>query len=392
MYTNERLQNYINAGITLTENEEKQHKEKMKQTWHFLKDSPDALATFRRDAVINRLRIIEHRLDNRRTNDPSNLLHYADREVKFDLVDATDWVEVIQSLEIPATVGLNRSHYDTTDIESEESDGEEHLAPMEDLPYSSENHIAQTLPGEILAGGMPKKHPRKKGKARSQRERPARRSSDPTRPKIHRDLAYFKDSIVPKEVVIDIPYQDIIYLTNSGQTAAGVSYHTNDAYDPQVSIGGNPSIGLITWGDFYLNYRVLGYKAEFEMVNTQAFPILVVNTHSTEDSTAVTGVPAMWKLATNANSRSFTLSQSGTPGAKHSWSVAHSITKIVGSDSPLTADNFMGLISGALRPADHTYTSVGISTQSANVLTTGVFMKLMLRQRVLLYSRREVIN
>lgn len=218
-------------------------------------------------------------------------------------------------------------------------------------------------------------------------------NKDPTRPHIHRSPANFRTAIVPKEIVVELLYQDNIYLTNSGQRYAAVSYHTNDAYDPQVSIGGNPSVGLITWGDFFLNFRNLGYKVHFEIVNTQSFPVTVTNTHSTEDSTVVTGPAFMWKLATNSNSRSFVLSQSGTPGAKHSWTCSHSICQIVGSDSPLTADNFMGLISGGLRPQDHTYTSVGLETFSgSNLLSTGVYLRVMLSQRVLIYSRKEVTN
>lgn len=200
----------------------------------------------------------------------------------------------------------------------------------------------------------------------------------------------FHAAIVPREIIVELKYERSFYLTAGGLQAAATSIHTNDSYDVEPALGGNPTIGLVTYGDFFVNFRNLGYDQDATVTNLQAFAGVFYNTHSTIDSSPTP--TTVHRLATNANTVSFALAPTGSPGSQKRWRVKHSITSIVGSDAPLTADNFMGLIDGSLRVADHTYSTFCFdSTTSSNLLTTGVLLKILLTQRVLLYARKEVV-
>jgi hypothetical protein len=270
--------------------------------------------------------------------------------------------------------------------EGSESDGDKYLAPMEDYhcsPYQSENHITTLRIGEVCLGGMPTGK-RKKGKARKQ-----------TKPKGHVAKltgAPFmtRDRIIPNETRTILKWPYTFALTNAGFSYAGWSMHANDPYDVLTSVSTPPTIGLLTWGDFYTNFRVLRGKGTIEVINTQTYPLMFYVMQSTHDQTVTTGPSAMYKLEANAYTQHAMLGPTGSTSSKHVFKFNHRVTAVVGSEAPLTADNFMGLIDGSLRVADHTYLNLCIDTQSANLLTTGVYVHISYDHDVLLYGRNDV--
>lgn len=121
---------------------------------------------------------------------------------------------------------------------------------------------------------------------------------------------------------------------------------------------------------------------------------MVYVTHLTHDPAAGIGPTQIHLLETNQFTQTRLLSPEGTAGCKAVITARHKITDIVGSEAPLTADNFMFTLDGALRVADHTYVSICIDTRDpANLLTAaGVYVHFRLDQDVLLYGRKEVTN
>lgn len=183
-------------------------------------------------------------------------------------------------------------------------------------------------------------------------------------------------------------------LSSPGFQAAAKSFHTDDAYDVDPAAFSDPTYGLITYSDLLTNGRNLAYNAVYDIINRMTFPVMIYITHLTHDAAAGIGPALIHKLETNQFTQTRLLSPAGTAGCKATIRARHTITQIVGSEAPLTADNFMFTLDGALRVADHTYTTICVDTRDASNLLTasGVFVHFRLEQDVLLYGRKEVTN
>jgi hypothetical protein len=200
--------------------------------------------------------------------------------------------------------------------------------------------------------------------------------------------------ITPANIRTCLAFVRTFVLSSPGFQAAAKSFHTDDAYDVDPALGSLPTLGLVTYSDFLTNGRNLAYNSVFEIINRMTFPIMVYITHLTHDAAAGIGPSLINKLETNQFTQTRLLAPAGTTGCKTTIRARHRITDIVGSEAPLTADNFMFTLDGALRVADHTYVTICIDTMDpTNLLTAaGVYVHFRLEQDILLYGRKEVTN
>lgn len=198
--------------------------------------------------------------------------------------------------------------------------------------------------------------------------------------------------ITPNATRTRLAFIRTFVLSTPGAQYAAKSFHTDDAYDVDPALGSGPSYGLLNYSDFFTNGRNLSYRAHYDVINRMTFPVMVYITHLTHDAAASVGPSRIHELETNQYTQVRLLSPEGTAGCKATITARHRITDIVGSEAPLTADNFMYTLDGALRVADHTYTTICIDSRDpANLLTAaGVFVHFRLDQDVIVYGRKEI--
>jgi hypothetical protein len=138
------------------------------------------------------------------------------------------------------------------DIDEDKPEGwVEYLAPMEDLPYSSENHVTTLRPGEVLVGGMPKKTV-KRAKARPPREAAHKRT-----------ILYNSVPSMPDE--FDTQIQTFGTMSSAAATASVTQQiysnsllHTGDDFGASSAT----SNFLANVGRNYTKYRVTSYDIQ----------------------------------------------------------------------------------------------------------------------------------
>jgi hypothetical protein len=254
----------------------------------------------------------------------------------------------------------------TTDVESDDSEdesqetGEEYLAQMGDLPYSSENHTSQLKSGEILVGGMPQRGGRKKGKQRRNNE--GKRKPRPN-PGGH-TVTKTPGIVFPSEMRVRLPYTANGIITNAGATNIGQRWHTNAVYDVDPIFGSTATVGFYEISQLYHFYRCMGVKVWVELVNNESFPVIVYTIHSNNDL-GTTGALAAAQSG-NPMCQTTMLAPNGYGGATRVIS-SHTISAVVGSTAPLYEDNYRALINGI--PADLTWFGIYATAGPVNVFT-----------------------
>jgi len=195
--------------------------------------------------------------------------------------------------------------------------------------------------------------------------------------------------IVPSEVFTYLTYPFAGSIKSAGLQYMSQRWRTNDAFDVDPVLGSTATPGFAEWAAFFSFYRVISYSVVMQVTNNENFPVGLYVLNSTDDP-GVTG--ANWYAkAASALGRTYQMAPKGTTGAQKTIRVAHTITEVVGSSAPETADTFRALVTST--PDDQTWFGVGIDSHSAtNTLSNGVFYNLSMRLHVKFYGRKTLNN
>jgi hypothetical protein len=240
--------------------------------------------------------------------------------------------------------------------ESDESDGDEYLAQVGDHPYSSENHIAQTKPGEVLVGGTRR---RRRPPPRGQRQMGQRQR----RGKLAR-MAPTPDGI-PDRQRVKFHMLFTGNVTNTMSTKAitarvGNTYHSPDQ-STVPDVAGKAACDLM-----FNERRFLLSKYITELLNLNTFPvwvyILLTNILPTTTDAKI--------LSTNPLAKRFLLGPAGTTSAKKIVRYTLDVVKVVGSKAPLFDDTYAAVT--GTDPADKVWMSICVDGDTNNLSAAGV--------------------
>jgi len=232
-------------------------------------------------------------------------------------------------------------------------------------------------------------HTRRQTKKKTQkgRKKGGRKQTTIKAPK--HSLIVSPSQIVPSEVFTHLTYPWAGSIKSAGLQYLSQRWKTNDAYDVDPIFGSTATPGFGEWARFFNYYRVISYSVVLQVSNNENFPLGLYILNSTDDPGA-TGVN-WYSKATGALGRTIQLPPKGTSGAFRVIRTSHTITEVVGSSAPETADTFRALTTGT--PDDQTWYGVGIDSHNpANTLSNGIFYNLSMRLHVKFYGRKDLTN
>lgn len=193
--------------------------------------------------------------------------------------------------------------------------------------------------------------------------------------------------VVPSEVFTYLTYPYAGSIKSAGLQYMSQRWKTNDAYDVDPVLGSTATPGFAEWAAFFDYYRVISYSIVMQVTNNESFPVGLYILNSTDDPGS-TGANWFAKAASSLG-KTYQLAPKGTTGAHKIIRVAHTISEVVGSSAPETADTFRALTSGT--PDDQTWFGVGIDSHvPANTLSNGIFYNLSVRLHVKFYGRKTL--
>jgi len=215
----------------------------------------------------------------------------------------------------------------------------------------------------------------KKGKKRTQSPDWAVRGA---RPQLTRMA-----TMIPREVdtLLEFTYSSI--LNAAAATSKGVRFQVNCAYDVDPVLGSTATPGFVEWSAFYQQYRVVGYRYVFTVVNKEAFPVLAVVVNTNVDP----GVGGYATYMGNPNTQKCLLSSNTGGPCTHTFRGSHTTANIAGSIVAETDDSYASLVNTV--PLNKIFCGLAIDGIGSNV-TAGVTYLFTCKMKIRFYERKQL--
>jgi len=172
--------------------------------------------------------------------------------------------------------------------------------------------------------------------------------------------------IQPDELDVRLKFRKISQINSAATNLGVVELQANAAYDVDPALGSTETYGFDEYAALYSYYRVIAYDYVITMSNSQNSPTMfyVVNSN-TQPSVAGT----RWDLySTNPYCRSKLLAPVGGAPTQHTFRGHIEISKVLGSVSVETDDNYRALTTA--NPSDLMWLAVAGECISAAVGVT----------------------
>jgi len=194
----------------------------------------------------------------------------------------------------------------------------------------------------------------------------------------------------PDTIDATVTYSTLITLKAAANYYYAYPFYTNAPYDVDPALGSTATDGHAEWSTLYSKCRVMAYTAEFEVANSDIYPMAIVVLHRNTN------------LSSSGGSTTDFVPYIGNPLTQHGlmphayasqprkFSSRHTIRQIVGSDSATLADNFASSVTSV--PADTTFVEIGahINSPTGTYMPTGATVLVVIKMETRYYDRKQV--
>jgi hypothetical protein len=197
-------------------------------------------------------------------------------------------------------------------------------------------------------------------------------------------------TIIPDQVETMVTYTTEFTLQNAAGLYEARPFYTNAPYDVDPSLGSTATQGHSEMSALYNRCRVLAYEAEVQVCNIGVWPTTVVVLHRNTNASAAGGSAVSFDpYIGNPLAQHTLLTHVYGSAMHHVFKSKHTIAKVVGSSSPLTADSYQSLVNAI--PTDTTYLEIGatIHNPAGTYLIDGVAVLVTLRMKTRYYERKQ---
>ncbi len=200
-------------------------------------------------------------------------------------------------------------------------------------------------------------------------------------------------TIIPSQVEAVVTFQYTFSLINAGGYYYARPFLTNAPYDVDPALGSTDTQGFAELAGLYSRSRVLSYQSDVQVVNAGVFPTMVVVLHrNTNASSAGGSATDLDRYLGNPFAQHKLIGHGYSATGTHVFRASHTISQVVGSPAPLTADSFQSLNTAV--PSDVTFIEIGAHVydpSGASNLTSGVVVNLTLRMRTSFFERKQFV-
>lgn len=198
-------------------------------------------------------------------------------------------------------------------------------------------------------------------------------------------------TIIPDQVVTALTYQFTFPLINAGGQYYAYPFYTNAPYDVNPALGSTNTQGFSEMASLFTRYRVLSYRSVVQVVTSGIYPTMIVVLHrNTNASSAGGSAVDLDAYLGNPLSQHKMIGHAYSATGTHEFRAFHPITRVVGSEAPLTADSFQSLVTTT--PTDLTFIEIGAHIHEPTGLQNlsgGVMVNLTLTMNTSFFERKQ---
>jgi len=190
--------------------------------------------------------------------------------------------------------------------------------------------------------------------------------------------------ISPNEFDVNLKFIDSLSLSSAG-AFANYNLNPNCPYDVDPAFGSTATGGFAELAALYQFQRTVAYSYDITLCNgTGGFlQGTIINTNVTPPAIAYYG------LAGNQFAQTKTINQPTSANATVRFRASHTVSQIVGSQTPETADSFASLTNNV--PTDKIWLGIGI-TDLAGAAVTLVYAQVQLTMSIRFYERKNLTS
>jgi len=157
----------------------------------------------------------------------------------------------------------------------------------------------------------------------------------------------------------------------------------NSCYDPDYTFTGGSCAAFGEWSTLYNYYRVLEFSYEVEIVNLEAFPILV----AMAPVSAVPSISNVYDIAELPLSKKGTLSAKGGQD-RRIFRGKVLLSRFLGSQVVYYSDGYASTVNS--NPSLLAYFVIGLNCDGSHTLTNGAFATIRLRYLTTFFKKAVV--